>query len=190
MELTLFAALHVPTEQAHQLADVAERASERVPGSRVVAAEAMHVTFAYVGAVAEEHVPAIAASLEDAAFSMPGAVALTLTGLDLFGDGHVLGACVDADLHVILDVARDRFQDAVRPFAPRADAGAWRPHVSLLRAPRGGELPRSLRFERLDVQPSTWIAPELRLYASLPGPDGRQHRRMHAVPFGQPVPEA
>lgn len=144
----------------------------------------MHVTWSFLGDVAEEYVPAVATALGSAAHEMHGPVRCTTGAVESFGGGRVLAATVDVDLLAVLDAVRDRFQLAVAAYAPQLDRRPWHPHVSIVRAPNRsidalGPLP--------PLSASSWVAGELQLYASLPGPDGRQHRLLHAVPMGEPV---
>jgi 2'-5' RNA ligase len=187
VELRLFAALHVPTDHARALADVAEAIAERVPGARPMPVEELHVTFAFLGDVAEEYVPAVAGALDAAAFQVPGPTSCTLGQPELMGGGRALTLDVSLDLHAVLDAARDVFVDSMLAYAPHADRRPWHPHVTLLRTRSEAATTRAAEALRAVAPSGTWVSPELRLYASLPGPTGRIHKVLHAVPFGTPV---
>jgi 2'-5' RNA ligase len=185
--LRLFTALHVPNAQADQLYDVADAMSATFETGRALAPSTMHLTWAFLGDVREEYVPVIAQALDAAAMDVPGPTLCTASTYDSFGRGRVLGAEVQVELLAMLDAARDRFLDAAAPYAPRLDHRAWRPHVSLLRAPRDTVLPEAMFAKSALPAPVQWVASDLRLYASLPSPVGTQHRLLHAVPLGVPV---
>jgi 2'-5' RNA ligase len=186
--LRLFAALPVPSAHTSTLADLGEALAERATGAVAVPAEKLHVTFAFLGDVAEEYVPAVARALDDAAFTVPGPTSCTLGEPAVLGNGRALTVDVSLDLHAVLDCARDSFVDAVQAYAPSADRRPWRPHVTLLRTRTEQSMSRAIDGLRDLVPNATWVSPELRLYASLPGPTGHLHKVLHAVPFGTPVP--
>lgn len=185
--LRLFAALHVPNAQAEQLADLADALATTFEAGRPTDPATMHLTWAFLGRVAEEYVPVVARSLEAAAFEVPGPTLCTVAGCSAFGRGRVLAAEVELELLATLDAARDHFLESTKPYAPDADRRPWHPHVTILRSTRGAVLPAAMFQPAAATMPLSWVAPELRLYASLPGPAGAQHRVLHAVPFGVPV---
>lgn len=190
VELRLFAALHVPREHARGLADLGEALAERTSGAVAVPVEELHVTWSFLGDVAEEYVPAVASALDAAAFRVPGPTSCTLGEPALLGNGRALTLDVSLDLLAVLDAARDSFVDAVQAYAPHLDRRPWRPHVTLLRTRSESSMHRAVEELRHHAPAATWVSPELRLYASLPGPTGRLHKLLHAVPFGTPVPYA
>lgn len=185
MKLRLFASIAVPAAVARPLAGISEDVASRTRGAVAVTQGDLHVTFAFLGPVAEEYVPAVAAALEDAARTVPGPVACTLTGTAPFGGGRVLGATVDVDLLAVLSTVREGLLDAVRPYAPDLDERGWHPHVSLVRAPRDSEIdmPDARTLQR--IVGATWVASGLTLLASLPGPAATFYRHVHEVPFGE-----
>lgn len=188
VELRLFAALHVPQEHTSGLADLGDALAGRASGAVPVPAEKLHVTYAFLGEVAEEYVPAVASALDAAAFDVPGPTSCSLGQPAVLGGGRALTLDVSLDLLAVLDAARDTFVDAVQAYAPNLDRRPWRPHVTLLRTRSEQSLNRAVDGLRDFVPTATWVSPELRLYASLPGPTGRIHKLLHAVPFGTPVP--
>jgi 2'-5' RNA ligase len=179
--LRLFVALPVPIDVARRLASYGESDTSARPSE----ATSMHVTFAFLGDVPEEHVHVVAATLDRCASRVSGATSSAVSGARSYGDGRVAGVDVDYELLALLDAARDEFLLAVAPYAPQLDRRAWRPHVTVARG-------RDLSTEAALPMPpaASWITSELRLFASLPAPGGRQHRILHAVPFGVPVPHA
>lgn len=187
VRLRLFTSIAVPADVSRVLAGMAEQVAAASPGARPVAQDDQHLTFAFLGSVAEEYVPAVAVALEDAARSLPGPIACTVTGAAPFGGGRVLGATVEIDLLAVLAAVRERFLDAVRPYALERDERAWRPHVSLLRAPRRTTVDMPDPHELRRVIGTTWVAGRLDLLASLPGPGACLYRRLHAVRFGEPA---
>lgn len=184
--LRLFAALQLPHEHAERLADHAEAIASSIGMGRPTDAATMHLTWAFLGTVAEDYVPAVANALDAAAGEVPGPTLCTTTTASRLARGRVLAVDVDVELFASLGGARDRFLDTVATYAPALDRRPWRPHVTILRAPRDGQLPAELELAPAPP-PARWVAPDLCLYASLPGPAGNQHRLLHAVPFGVPV---
>lgn len=190
IELRLFAALHVPHEHASVLADIGEALAGCTNGARAIPAEQLHVTWAFLGDVAEEYVPAVASALDGAAFAVPGPTSCSLGEPTVLGGGRALTLEVLPDLLAVLDAARDSFVNAVQSYAPHVDRRPWRPHVTLLRTRSQRSMARAIDQLRSLAPTATWVSPELRLYASLPGPTGHLHRLLHAVPFGTAVPYA
>lgn len=186
-QLRLFVAMAVPADPARQFADHARELAAEASCARLTEPTAMHFTFAFLGDVAEEDVEEVVDRLEDVAVEVPGAALCSVARLSTFGAGRVLGLEVDVDLLTVLDAGRDRFLDEIAPVAPRADRRAWRPHVTIVRAPRGSMLPVRIVDDAPPPPAVSWVVPELGLYASLPGPAGHQHRLLHAVPYGARV---
>ncbi len=190
VQLRLFAALHVPREHASALADISEALAGRTSGATAVPVGELHVTWSFLGDVAEEYVPAVASALDSAAFAVPGPTACSLGEPTLLGGGRALTLEVSLDLLAVLDAVRDSFVNAVQAYAPHVDRRPWHPHVTLLRTRTQQSMSRAIEELRLLAPSATWVSPELRLYASLPGPTGHLHKLLHAVPFGAPVPHA
>lgn len=185
--LRLFVAMELAPEPAVALARYAGALAEGHDDLRPLASDALHLTWAFLGDVAEEHVPAVARSLEVASSTVPGPTACSVAGVRAYGSGRVLGVEIDVELLTLLDAARDGFLRAVAPYAHGLDQRAWLPHVSVARARGRRTLPAALVDGPPQPPAATWIAPGLALYASLPAPDGRQHRRVHAFDFGAAV---
>lgn len=181
--LRLFATLELPREAAGQLAACSEAMVPADGGARPLAAEAMHLTFAFLGDVDAADVAAVARHLDEAARAIPGPALCTTDALASLGGGRVVGVGIHLDLLPVVDAARDGFLRAVHGCAPDADRRAWLPHVTLLRLrDRGGP-------GLLQVLPScpgvAWVARDLQLVASLPAPGGRQYRVLHAASLGR-----
>jgi 2'-5' RNA ligase len=189
VSLRLFAALALPQDTAAEIAQVAAGIAERGEAAHAVDARSLHVTLAFLGTVPEDYVPAVAAALDSAAFAIPGPTACSLRGLGAFGrGGSVLGADVELELLTLLDSSRDAFVEAVSPYAPDVDRRPWHPHLALVRAARGSAVPVPTADEVRMLATPTWIAGDLRLYASLPMPGGgTTYRELHAVPLGEPA---
>ncbi len=188
--LRLFAALHVPGEHARRLARLSETIAARTAGARPTPVDELHVTYAFLGDVSEEYVPAVARALDAAAFKVPGATSCWLGEPVAMGDGRALTIEVSLDLLAVLDSARDAFLDSVLAYAPDVDRRAWHPHVTLLRTRSEGATARALASLRESAPTGSWVSPDLRLYASLPGPSRRLHKVLHSVPLGSPVSRA
>jgi 2'-5' RNA ligase len=185
--LRLFAALALPMESAAQLAEHAELIADRSPAAVAIEAPELHVTFAFLGDVPEEYLPALAGTIDAAAREVPGPTGCVVHGLSAYGNGRILAADVDIELLAAISSTRDRFLDAVMPYAIDVDRRGWQPHVSLLRTSAGVPLPPITQDDVVATSGVSWVASELRLYASVPGPLGALHRQIHAVPFGESV---
>lgn len=141
---------------------------------------APHLTWAFLGDVAEDHIPAVAAIFDAAMIDVPGPVECAVTGLSSPGDGTRIVADVDIDELETLAAVRDRFLGAVAPYASLQDVRPWLPHVQLLRTRENRVVPSSLlEGESATVRDVQWISSEMRLIASLPSPGGRQNRLLH-----------
>ncbi len=187
--LRLFAAMHVSADPARRMVEHVEQALTQLGPAEVLESDSLHLTWAFLGDVTEEVVPAVVAAFEASVADVPGPTACTPTGAETFSGDRVLGLSVDVELLTLLDAARDRFLQTVAPYAPQLDERAWRPHVSVLRTHGQRRLPVHAAASVLPLPAGiSWIAPDLRLYASLPAPAGRIHRVLHAVPFGEVVP--
>lgn len=186
--LRLFAAMHVATVASEQLVTHAERLAAGDPTLRPVTVDDLHMTFAWLGDVAEEYVPTIANALDAAADAIPGATGCCVAEVATLADDGVHAAVIDVELLAAVDAARDAFIEAVTPYAPRVDRRAWYPHVTLLRTQGNTKLPARLVDEPPMPPAATWVARELTLHASLPAPVGRQYRLMHATLLGDQAP--
>lgn len=185
-QVRLFVAMSLPQGHAQALLDHAALLASTLTDGHVEP-DSLHLTWAFLGDVCEDVVPAVIEAVEVAALDIPGATACSIAGVDMFAEGRELGFDVDVELLAMLDAARDRFLDRVAPCAPHLDRRPWRPHVAVLRSAGG------VRFSQAAVRSmpapasATWIASELRLYVSLPASQGHRHRMLHAVPFGASV---
>lgn len=188
VRLRLFAALHVATVAGEQLAEHAERIAAGDPTLRPVTINDIHMTFSWLGDVAEEHVPAIANSLDAAADAIPGATGCCVAEVATLGNTNVHAAVIDVELLTAVDAARDAFIEAVAPYAPEVDRRAWYPHITLVRTIGHAPLPQRLLEDPPLPPAATWVARELTLHASLPAPVGRQYRLMHATLLGNQAP--
>src|SRR4051812_44148768 len=83
-----FLALRPPTAQAQALAEVGERLAV-LAGGRALAAPDLHVTLAFVGACAPQHVPLLIDALRRPVLAEPAALAITELGSF---DGRLLWA--------------------------------------------------------------------------------------------------
>jgi 2'-5' RNA ligase len=187
VSLRLFTALALPGDVAAGLGEHAELLASRSAGCVAIEAPELHVTFAFLGTVPEEYLPAVASAVDAAARDVPGPSGCIVRGISAYGDGRVLAADVDVELLAVMASARDRFIDSVRPYARTVERRGWQPHVTLLRAPDGIALPPITREDVAAAASVAWVSSELRLYASVPGPMGSLYRQVHAVPFGEPA---
>jgi RNA 2',3'-cyclic 3'-phosphodiesterase len=125
--LRLFCALRPPGEWSHELA---RWQSRRLAGGRLVPAEHVHVTLAFLGSQAEEDAPAIVGALRGAA---AGAGRIRLrelgyretrsVGMLTFVDEGGRGTALAGALHEALEALR-LYRREERP---------WLPHATVLR---------------------------------------------------------
>jgi 2'-5' RNA ligase len=185
--LRLFVALGVPEREAEELADLAHLLAGRGIDARANGARELHVTLSFCGNVATSDLEVVVEAMHRAASAIPGPCRCALRHPDAFGHGRVLGVDVAIDLHAVLDPVRDRFLVDVADVAPQVDQRPWRPHLSLIRVGRRGTLPVVDDEVRDRLARTAWVAQELRLYASLPGPAGSTYRVIHAARLGAPT---
>jgi 2'-5' RNA ligase len=165
VSLRLFCALPVPVEHARTLSSHAK----------------------LLAAGDQQLHPGEADAVGAAARSIPGPTGCAIRRADSYGAGRVLALDVDVELHALLDHARDQLLNVVRSYAPGLDQRPWRPHLSLLRAAGDAKLPIVDAPVQQQLARLRWVAGELRLIASLPGPAGPTYRQLHVVPFGKPA---
>jgi len=180
----LFAALAVDGTSGARLVDYGDALASRVQGGRGIERDGLHVTFAFLGDVAEEAVPLVAVALEAAAASVPGATAISTRGIASLDTDDVVAIDLDVELLVTLDAARDRLLANLATFAEHVDRRAWHPHVTVMHAPGEHGVRSSFPTGVPDPPAATWVADRLELFASIPSPVGRQHRLVHSVPLG------
>ena len=128
----LFVALPVGHQVVAALAGLAEPGSS---GWRWVKPEAMHLTLAFLGEVAEERVAAAERALGEGAAAAP-ALDLTAGGIGGFPDerrARVLWAGVGGDLEALHDL-QGRLAGCLRDEGFELDPKPYRPHVTLARS--------------------------------------------------------
>lgn len=180
--MRLFAAIEVPPAVARHIHEQAETAVADAPHARAVDSDMLHVTVAFLGDVEEEVLPVVARMLDAAFADVQGATLVTLGTDVLLASGRARGVMAEVELLAQLNAARDRFIEAVAPYARHADDGAWLPHLTIVRGRSSddGDLP----LPRVELPHTSWVTPAVGLYASLPGPTQRHHRLLHASGFG------
>lgn len=175
----LFVALPVGHQVVAALAGLAEPGSS---GWRWVKPEAMHLTLAFLGEVAEERVAAAERALGEGAAAAP-ALDLTAGGIGGFPDerrARVLWAGVGGDLEALHDL-QGRLAGCLRDEGFELDPKPYRPHVTLARSREPRALPAGLDRSR---QYGAWRADELLLMESRPGPDGPRYEVRAKVGLG------
>ena len=138
------------------------------PGApRWTVTDRWHLTLLFLGAVAEDAVPALSAVVGEAVAATP-AMTLRLAGAGRFGSARrpqVFWTGLDGDVEPLIDLARRLARAAGtlelpvedRPFRPHLTVGRWPP-----RRPADGSLPEKLAGYR---GPS-WPVDEVRLVES------------------------
>jgi 2'-5' RNA ligase len=123
--LRLFAAVHVPPDIGEGLL----RRQHGVAGARWRPLEALHITLRFFGDVRED----VAADLDAELAGIAGEpLDLALEGVGVFGEGrdiHAVWAGVREDAG--LRRLASRCEAAARRAGLKAEARAWRPHVTL-----------------------------------------------------------
>jgi 2'-5' RNA ligase len=181
-KMRLFAAIEVPPAVARTVHQQAEAAVADAPHARAVDVDLLHVTVAFLGDVEEEVFPVVARMLDTAFADIQGATLVTLGSDVLLAGGRARGLTAEVELLAQVNAARDRFIAGVAPYALEVENGAWLPHLTLIRS--RGRSDEHQPLPRVELPHTSWVAPAVGLYASLPGPTQRHHRLMHAAAFG------
>jgi RNA 2',3'-cyclic 3'-phosphodiesterase len=146
-------------------------------GLRVVASDTLHITLKFLGATAEERIPAICDVLTQQA-RMHKTFSVELAGAGSFHSALWLGVAPQPQL---LALAQG-IDAALESSGFAADAKAFRPHVTLAR------LNRNPRFDRTrwlqQHRETTWgtvAVEDVRLYRSETRPEGARYSIIHSA---------
>lgn len=149
-------------------------ARARVPRqARAVAAGNLHITLAFVGAVAAES----RACLEQAAATVTGApFELALDRIGAWPGPGILWLAPSAIPPALGQLAGD-LQQALQPCGYRPEARAYQPHVTLARKLKGP-------FPGTSVAPLSWPVRDFVLAESLTTPAGPGYQVLRRWPLG------
>jgi 2'-5' RNA ligase len=196
MPARCFLALDLPAAARTTLADTRAALLDRAPaweGEKWVAAELLHVTVKFIGALDDAAVPDLLAGLETAldaneAFELtlagvravPSARRATMLWATLDGDTSACGA-----LHARADLLLSE------RFGVEADRRAFSPHVTLVRSratrrvPAGALAAAEAVLSAAGKDPDGFVSVRaLTLYASTLGPAGPTYETLGEVPLG------
>jgi 2'-5' RNA ligase len=176
--IRLFAAIEVPPDIGEGLA----RRQQGLPGARWRPLDTLHITLRFFGQVQET----MAADLDAELSAIPAApFDLELNGVGSFGEGQ--------DIHAVwagvtesepLRRLASRCESAARRAGLKADARAWRPHVTLayLRRAEPARVGAWLQGHNLLKSPpfrATWFG----LYSSWPTSEGSRYELEREYPL-------
>ena len=169
--IRLFAALPVPEEIGERLA----RRQQGLPGARWRPLEALHVTLRFFGEVDRRG----AADLDAALVEVRGeAFDLRLKGAGAFGDReHMRAVWAGVGESAPLRRLAARCESAARRAGLKAEARAYRPHVTLAYLRRHADERRTASWVQGHnlLQSPPWRATGFGLYSSWSGPDGTRY---------------
>jgi len=185
----LFAAADLPAGTREHLADLLAELSREAPEIRWARPGSIHLTLKFLGEVAEEAVPSLAAALDRAAAEASGAIPIGVAGIGTFGERkrpRVVwvgitdpeGALARLAGSVERSFEREGFAPEDRPFSP---------HLTLARpkAPSPRLAAALASRSRIDLGASE-IASVI-LFQSRLGPEGATYVRLHEAPLGGPA---
>ncbi len=170
----LFVALTLPAATRGAIAEWAHDLFDADPALRLVPAEALHVTLAFLGSRDPDAVDGIAGAVSDAVAGHPaprltprGLTALPpgrprVLALDLLDDAEARAGAIQGALEQALATAGIREPES-RPF---------RAHVTVARV-RKNARPRAVSAATPPIEP--FVAPEVVLYRSELRPDGARY---------------
>jgi 2'-5' RNA ligase len=170
--LRLFCALQLPTDVRAELAAWAEA---HLRGGRLVRADDLHVTLAFLGRRGVGDVPAIVDELRDASRSARPAELRPLRYRETRSVGMIV--CEDADgaATALADDLQGRLE---RRGLYRREARPWLPHVTVLRfRERAGQRPETTNMRSIRVVRSA-------LYRSILGPGGARYDALETAALG------
>jgi 2'-5' RNA ligase len=193
VSLRLFVAIepHAPVrERLVALQDELRRRAGRGAGDlKWVAADNLHLTLQFLGAVAEAAVDAVRRAVVDAA-ATAAPLSLTVNGAGAFPSPRrprVLWAGLEGDVDAARALVRD-LGERLGPLGFPPEARPWAAHVTLARArdPRGA--PRLARLlDGLPAPPATtWRADDVVLFRSHLSPAGPRYEALLRAPLGGP----
>lgn len=184
--MRLFVAIDVGDEARRRIGDLLPQLKAAAPRSKWVALENLHLTIAFLGNVADERAPDLAAALGGAAASHR-AFTFTVAGGGAFGSPRrprVLWAGVQGGTFAPL--ARD-VEAALVPFGYTPEERDYHPHVTLARArEQRGDAPLADCVPLLQALPPIEVnAGELLLMKSTTAPKGPKYEPIHRAPLAR-----
>ena len=187
--LRLFVAVQLPDVVRAHLADAQRRLAAQQVNFRWVRPEAMHVTLAFLGNTPAEAVPRLERAMRDATRDA-APLRLEARGLDGFPDRRrprVLWAGLAGDLAQLATLQR-RLQERLVALGFTLEERAFRPHVTLGRAPErgaaGARLPVALEPPAPGRSFGAWTAREIELVRSDLSRRGSVYTTLSRAPLG------
>jgi 2'-5' RNA ligase len=129
----LFLAAELPEPLRLRLAQVQRELEEVAQEVRWTRPEGMHLTFLFLGEMAEDRVPAIVAALGGSGIEAAERFSLQVRGLGAFprrGRPRVVFAAIDGDRDAAVR-QRTRLEQALAPLGFRPEGGTYEPHLTL-----------------------------------------------------------
>jgi RNA 2',3'-cyclic 3'-phosphodiesterase len=174
-QLRLFCALRLPAGTVAELVSWLETAFGAADGLRVVAAEHLHVTLAFLGRRPRGDVEAVSAALRDAS----AGVAPPKLTFRRYRETRSVGmlVCDDEDGRATT-IAEDLHERLERLGVYERERRQWLPHVTLVRFRQRPRLQPPLP----DLEP--FVTSEAAVYMSVLRPSGAQYEVLQSVAVG------
>lgn len=140
--MRLFAGLELPGEIKDELGALIERFRPSAPNAKWVPRDNLHLTFSFLGEVAEERVGEVAAAIRDAAAKMAGPIGTALAGSGAFPSprrARVVWVGLQ-DTERRLAGAADATASALEPIGFPREKRTWTAHLTLARLREPGNV--------------------------------------------------
>ena len=182
--MRLFAGIRVPEPARSHLAAILAGLQARQWPVRWVRPDGLHLTLKFFGSVPDETVEALVPALGRASDGM-GPIPLTCAGIGAFPSGQrarVIWIGVDAP--GALELLQDAVERAGVPLGFPVEGKPFRPHITLGRVKDGQKLPARAIDDVANEPEIPFLAEQLVLFQSQPGPGGSVYRELHTFVLG------
>lgn len=185
MTLRLFVAMAPPLAVGESLLGAAQALSGSLPPHRLIPAEQLHLTLAFIGETRAKEVRDVKESVERScaglrAFTLTAERLVTIPTPDDGGPPRLLAAQTDAPA-TLLEIQRRLAQRLTKP-KKNGRRARFLPHLTLARY-RHGETSAAIDSPLGEPRPS-WRVESCLLYSSHLTADGSVHEVVHTVPLG------
>lgn len=176
--MRLFVACELPDELAAELAVWAARATGRDPGLRLLAIDQLHLTLAFLGAMAPGDVDTLEAVMAEAIADEPWPSALRLGEPRWLAprSPHVVAVEIDDEDGSLMALQERLVEGLVDAVGFERERRRFLPHVTVARV-RRGQTPRDYDLDPAPP-PTPFAAAAVALVRSHLGPGGAQYERV------------
>lgn len=170
--MRLFAGIPVPEPALGELRKIMAKLRDLPWPVRWARDEGLHLTLKFFGSVPDERLPAIRQALEEAARGI-GSIPLACTEVGHFPPGRgVQIIWVGLEAPGSLELLQDRVERAAESLGFPLEGRPFRPHITLGRVKTGARLPSSELQRVPGFGEIPFLADQLVLFESRPGPGG------------------